>query len=96
MAKMHRTKRSYPLIIQNTNEHPIPKVDRTGGKKRISKYAFLNTLQVRETVFLPTDMFPVGSVNACINKCQKATGFRFTTRITTEDGMKGLRIWRTE
>jgi len=95
MAYKRKMRRSFPVVVQSTDEHPIPAVDRTGGKKRISKYAFLQTLDTGNTVFLPNDMFPTGSVYTSITKCQKATGRKFTTRVVTEDGMKGIRIWRT-
>ena len=94
MTYKRKMSRSYPVVIQSTIEHPIPAIDRTGGKKRISKYAFLNTLDTGNTVFLPKDMFPFGSVYTSITKCQKATGRKFTTRVVTEDSMKGIRIWR--
>jgi len=94
---MTNRKQSYTVVIQSVEQYPIPQINRKPRKKRISKYAFMSHLLVGNSVFMPFDVFPYGSANAALTKCRKAVNPPrvFTTRVRTENGIKGMRIWRT-
>ena len=62
-----------------------------GGRK--NKYP-LRTMEVDDSFFVvgrtPSKM------GSCIDYARFKTGFKYATRTVTEDGVKGVRVWRVK
>ena len=68
---------------------PIPE-SRGGGR---GKYPF-REMEIGDSFFVAGKS--TAKFSAHVHHHRKRHGLKFTTRTVTEDGVKGVRIWRTE
>jgi hypothetical protein len=51
-------------------------------------------MEVGDSIFIPKGARDIGVLRAYASGWKKATGFSFSTRKVTENGVVGVRIWR--
>ena len=73
--------------FQISNDVPIP-ANRAHGN---AKYPWRD-MQVGSSFFIPGRT--AGALAGAKSTAKKNTGFRFTTRTVTENGVNGCRVWR--
>lgn len=75
---------------------PIPEKSTTSGRKSWrSKFSFLAELNTNESVFIPEREMKITSVSGAVHRYQKKLDRKFVTRRRIENGLYGIRIWRT-
>lgn len=68
---------------------PVPGHPR---KNLACKYPFVD-LKVGESFFVPLKDAARANIGAIASNVGRKTGRKFTTRMVTEDGVKGTRVW---
>ena len=58
------------------------------------KYAWVSVMQIGDSAFLAgiDAQRAYGAIKYAMRRC----GFKFTLRTVTEDGVKGVRVWRVK
>lgn len=74
-------------MIEIQNNVPVPTL-----KGRPKKYP-LDTMEVGDSFFVATTTR--SALGGPITRCRRSKGYRFTVRVLEENGVRGLRIWRT-
>lgn len=63
---------------------------------RYKKHNFqgvFDNMQVGDSVFIPNE-FDASKVHSCFSKKKTEEGWRITTRKVTDEGVRGIRVWR--